>query len=235
MIHKIYLTVIAILLVLILGFYLLWKDTESGIAKCQETYTVLFNEWNDAVEDREALGSQIGELITDRNQWKRRAEMSPAEIETVREVVVTLPPDCQQCAAEYKLDRSYYNPELKTGPDVIPEKSIVIEVEDVLGINRASWSINVSNICPECVSELPSSILTDGSADSEGRVRIALDLGIGYGYVGPEVQVGLYPLSFASRKWNVDVGGWVHAFLPESGQFQGNAVLGVRLRRLTSW
>jgi hypothetical protein len=228
------LTIIIALSLLSLALWLFLREAQGNLYTCQQNYTDAQVGWQAAQAEAQAkidaLGTQVGTLTSELDTWRTRAlDADTATREVLRTVVRRLPADCRACVEAYELDRRYANP----GPEP-PTDTIIVSVKDVLGLNQASWQLDMPRLCPTCPPlppPCPEPVLpVDGD-----RLRMVADLGVGYGVAGPEVDVGLYPLVYASKRYEIRLGGRGHVALTDQGDVLGNALLEVRLGRKGFW
>ena len=222
------------LAILAAGLWLMYQEALAELDTCQVEYTRAAVSWRAeqaaAQAKVDALGRQVGSLEATVDQWRTRAlDADTTERIVLNTVYKHIPADCQACVEAYELDRVYSNP----GPEPEPE-AIQVTVKDVLGLNEASWSIDMPALCPGC----PVCQDCDSTPSDRGLSRqlgMLADIGAGYGIAGPEVDAGLYPLVYQTNKYQLLLGGRAHANLTEDGSILGNALLEVRLGRTGSW
>ena len=227
--NKVLVTLLAAAVLTAAAFYFLWRSTAKDLAACK-TEAGLYAANVEA--QRKTMAIQIGNLEADRDKWRERAASGTdtALDPKVVTIVKQLPPDCQQCATSWVLDRNYANP----GPNP-PPGTIKVRVEDVLVTDRATWEIDTARLCPACPPATPGPGNTPGKPGG-GRVWGALAEGaVGYGLAGPEAEVALYPTVVGDDRWEVQFGGRAHANLQPTGEIVGNALLEVRVGRRGQW
>lgn len=231
---KLMLTIIAALGLLSLALWLFLQETQGSLYTCQVNAADAQVAWRAAQAEAQtridALGTQVGDLRTELDTWRSRVlDADTVTREILRTVVERLPPDCRACVEAYELDRRYVNP----GPEP-PTDTIVVSVRDVLGLNQASWQLDMPRLCPTCPPLPPPCPNVVMPVDGD-RLRMVAELGLGYGIAGPEIDAGLYPLVYASRKYEIRLGGRGHVTLTDQGDVFGNALLEVRLGRKGFW
>ena len=184
-------------------------------------------EWRRVIDERNNLNTINGTLTSELNQWRTRP---PETVEVVRTSTKwrTVPADCRKCIEQYELDKSYTNPPVAN----VPAETIRVDIKDVLGADVATWSVDVAAVCP--VSVCPSTIPRETPPNGLQRAFL-VEVGVGYGLAGPNVDAGLYPLSLRGDKYDVDLGAWATGFMNDQGAVYGNAVLGVRIGRHADW
>lgn len=226
LITKILLSVIAILIFICGGIFLVYQDTQKELLSVQKNYSDLQNKNELARLEIENLGIQKGELENSISKWKVRAE-KPTVIETETKIVyknktVKVPADCLNCIAKYKLNKEYEN----------ENKAIKISIIDILGEDRATWLLDMPKLCPVIPHQIDCN---ESFPEKGGNVRMILDSSLGYGIAGPEIAAGLYPFAIRGDRWETEFGAWGNMTLHDNGKLAGNAILGARIRRVGKW
>ena len=221
----VYVILLVMLSLAALAGFFRWDRNEwkRAYASLEKTNYDLEKRWMQALAEHQALTKRNGELITELESWRTRPD---SEREIIRDRYIKIPADCRACLENYELDKRYTNPEV----DRIPARTITVEVRDVLGADKATWELDVPRLCPPC----PPVSLTPPVKPGLKRL-FRFEGGLGYGLVGPQAEIGLYPLSLRGSNWDVDLGAWGSGFLNQDGDAHGNAVLGIRVSRKGSW
>ena len=230
---KVLLTIIAALGLTTLALWAFLSESQANLHGCQVSYADAAVKWRAdaaaAQAEIDALGTQVGTLEADIDSWRTRAlNADTTTREVIRTVVRRLPADCRVCVENYELNRRYTNP----GPEPPPD-SIVVNVTDVLGLNQASWQLDMPNLCPACPPLPPPCNQLPQPASN--RLGMLVDVGAGYGIAGPEIDAGLYPLTYSTKRYTYSVGGRGHINMTDQGDVVGNALLEVRIGRRGYW
>ena len=220
---------IVLLALAILYYRAVASDLELQVAQANGAYAELMASWHKALNEAKDLRVNNATLTAELTDWRARPEPLPEIITDT--IYKKIPADCKQCIARYRVDKEYTNPPV----DDVPAKVIKVSIEDVLGVDRATWSLDGSRLCPvtTCPPSTPTPVITEPVDRLKGR--FIFETGLGYGLAGTEANAGLYPLALEYRGYEVDLGGWATGTLRNDGTLDGNAVLGVKLRKLGTW
>ena len=205
------------------------SDLQNQVTQANAAYSELMASWRYALAEAKGLRVDNGKLTAELTDWRTRPEPLPEIITDT--VYKKIPADCKKCIDRYRLDKEYTNPPV----DKVPAKVIKVSIEDVLGEDRATWTLDGSKLCPVVTCPPFDSVIPPVEPVDRLEGRFIFETGLGYGLAGTEANVGLYPLALEYKGYEVDLGGWAVGTLRNDGNLDGNAVLGIKLRKLGSW